>query len=153
MNLEKKNDIRIFLKEAESKLSEMPQVEMEPIHHHAKGLYGREIVIPADTLLIGKIHKHQSLNILAKGEMSLLTENGVKKIKAPYTIVSDPGIKRMGYAHTECVWVSVHGTEEKDLELIEKDVIAEDYDDVEYLEHQKNEFIEMINKENELCHG
>jgi hypothetical protein len=152
LNLESKKDIRGFLTEAEKQLAELPQVEMTPVHHHAKDLYARELFIPEDTLLIGKIHKHQSFNVLAQGEMSILTENGVKRIKAPYTVVSNPGIKRMGYAHTDCVWIAVHGTEETDLELIEKDVIAETYEDVECIENETNKFIEMIEKEN-LCLG
>lgn len=146
-DLEKRNELRDFLHNAEGMMAEMPQVEMPPEHYFAKNLYGRKIDIPQGTCLVGKIHKHQSLNVLLKGDISILTENGVKRIQAPYVVVSDPGIKRMGYAHADCSWLCVHGTEETELEMIEKDVIAEIYEDVEYLDHQIKEFLEFVEKE------
>lgn len=146
-DLETIKEGRAIISAVQEELSTMEQVEMPPSHYHAKDLYGREITIPAGTLLVGKIHKHQSLNILLKGSMSILTEQGAKRIEAPYTVVSEPGIKRLGYAHEESVWLCVHGTKETDLELIEKDVIAEDYDDVEYLEHQAQKLLSEIDKE------
>lgn len=151
-DLVKKQIIREGLLEIEQELAEYPQVEMPPTHLQAKDLYAREIDIPAGTLLIGKIHKHSSLNIMLKGEMTLLTEDGVKRIKAPFRVVSKPGIKRMGYAHTDCTWLSVHGTQEVELDKIEQDVIAQTFDDVEFLEEDKKKFLETIDRE-DLCLG
>lgn len=131
----------------EERMFEEEQIEMPPTHHFFEGGYGREILIPAGTLVAGKIHKHRSLNILAAGEMTLLTEEGVKKIKAPYTVVSPPGIKRVAYAHTDCTWVCVHGTQETDLEKIEEEVIAKNYDEVAGLTSEQIKQIEQIIKE------
>lgn len=131
---------------------QMPQVEMPLKHHFSKDLYGRELFIPQGTLLVGKIHKHQSLNILAQGEISLLTEDGVKRVKAPYTVVSKPGIKRVGYAHTDCTWITVHATKETDLQKIEDEVIAKDYGEVAHLTDKEIKQLEQI-KEESQCHG
>jgi hypothetical protein len=70
--------------------------------------------------LTGKIHKYPQLNILSKGRISVLTEDGVKEVEAPFTVVSPAGTKRIAYAHTDCVWTTILNTDEKDPEKIEK---------------------------------
>jgi hypothetical protein len=119
----------------ESEMRKMPSVEIPVKHYFSQGVYAREITIPADTLLTGEIHKYEQLNILSKGEISVMTEEGVKRISAPFTIVSPPGTKRIAYTHTEVVWTTIHGTEERDLEKIEQYFIAND--EAAYLEHCK----------------
>ena len=139
-----KEKFRDSIFKVQEKLLEYDQVEMDLLHHFSKGLYARELRIPKGTLVVGKIHKFESLNILVEGELVLLTENGKEKIKSPYIMVSQPGIKRMVFTHTDCVWLTVHGTDKKDLEEIEEDVIAKDYDEVEELPSDDKEA---------LCHG
>ena len=107
---------------------------------------------PAATIAIGKIHKHRSLNVLASGEISLLTEEGSKRIKAPYIVVSKPGIKRVVYAHSDATWLSVHGTEETDLQKIEDEVIAKDYSEVQELSESQLEQLKLIQEESS-CRG
>lgn len=104
------------------------QVEIKPIHRFAKGLYAREIFIPKGTLLTGKIHKREHLNIVALGEISVLTEAGPQRIKAPCTIVSLPGTKRVGYAHEDTVWITVHATEETSVERIDDELVVDTYE-------------------------
>ena len=100
------------------------QVEMPPVHHFANGLYGREIRIPAGTVLTGKQHATEHLNILAEGEITVWTEGGMKRLKAPHVMVSSPGTKRVGYAHTDTVWITVHASKETDLEKLEAELIV-----------------------------
>lgn len=113
----------------ESAIGAAPQVEMRVEHHFSKGLYARELHIPKGTLLVGKIHRFENLNIISQGEISVYTEEGIRRIKAPCTIVSPPGTKRVGYAHEDTVWTTIHATEETDIEAIEKIVIADDFGD------------------------
>ena len=61
--------------------------------------------------------------------MSILTEDGVKHIKAPHQGITKPGTKRIIYAHTDCVFITVHATEETDVSKIEEQVIAKDFND------------------------
>ena len=88
-------------------------------HYFSPGVYAREITIPADTLLTGRIHKYEQLNILSGGEISVLTDEGMKRVKAPFTVISPPGTKRIAYAHTECTWTTILATDEKDPDAIE----------------------------------
>jgi hypothetical protein len=115
----------------EDMMREIPQLDIPVRHFFSPGVYAREIQIPKGAIVTGKIHKFSQLNILSKGEMSVMTEDGVKRVQAPFTIVSPPGTKRIAYAHEDCVWTTIHGTEETDLDKIEQHFIAQD--EQEYL--------------------
>lgn len=107
-------------------------------HHFAKGVYAREMFIPKGTVLVGKIHKHTNLNIMSAGELSVLTDEGIKRVKAPFTVISPPGVKRIAYAHEDTVWTTVHGTEETDIEKIEQQFIAQSEQEfLEFCEQQQ----------------
>jgi len=114
----------------QSELEKLPQVEIVTTHHFSKGLYAREIFIPKGTILIGKIHKYENLNILSQGDITILTECGARRIRAPYTVVSPPLTKRVGYAHEDTVWTTIHATDETDLEKIEAEVILPGFPDM-----------------------
>lgn len=124
----------------ESAMREMPQEEIPVKHYFSEGVYAREIFIKKGTVLTGHIHKYSQLNILSKGEISVSTEEGIKRISAPFTIVSPAGTKRVAYAHEDCIWTTIHGTHETDIEKIENHFIAKDQN--EYLEFCKNLMIE-----------
>jgi hypothetical protein len=109
---------------AEAWMKEQPQLNLKVEHHFSYGVYARELHIPAGTLLVGEIHKLENLNILSKGKISVLTEDGIKKIRAPFTVVSPPGTKRIAYAHTDCIWTTIHGTFEIDTDKIKDFFIA-----------------------------
>lgn len=94
----------------ESYMLRMPQLEIQPTHYFAKGLYAREIFIPAGTCLTGKVHKCEHLNIISKGKIQVWTENGMMEISAPFTMVSQPGTKRVGLATEDTVWTTIHST-------------------------------------------
>jgi hypothetical protein len=110
-------------------------------HHFTKrdpkygcGMYARELFIPKGGLIVGKIHKRPHLNIVLKGKISVLSEKGKHYFEAPCILPSNPGDKRIGYAEEDTVWVSIHITEhlgEEQLEAIEDDVIAQNYEELE----------------------
>ena len=124
-------DIREKLANLERALQAGETMELPVRHHFSRGVYARELFIPKGTVLVGKIHKFSQINIVSQGEISVLTDDGVKRVKAPFTLVSGPGIKRAGYAHEDTIWTTIHGTHETDLEALEDELIAasfEDYD-------------------------
>jgi hypothetical protein len=112
----------------EEALKHLPQIPEDVHHHFAPGVYMRELRIPAGAVLTGKIHRTEHLNILAAGEISVLTEHGVQRLAAPCVIKSSPGIKRAGVAHSDCVWICVHPTTETDLAKLEEQLIAPSYE-------------------------
>lgn len=103
-------------------------------HYFSRGVYARELFIPAGTVLTGEIHKHENLNILSQGDISVRMEDGsIVRVQAPFTTVSPPGTKRAAYAHTDCVWTTIHGTDERDVDKIKHEFIATSYE--QYIEH------------------
>lgn len=104
--------------------------DLNPVKHSfADGCYIREIFNPAGELLVTKIHKKKHPFFLMKGKMSILTEEGVKHIEGPHHGITEPGTKRIIYTHTDCVFVTVHATDSTDVVEIEKEVIAENFED------------------------
>jgi quercetin dioxygenase-like cupin family protein len=110
---------------------DLGEVELPVTHHFSEGVYARELFIPKGTVLTGKIHKFTNLNILIEGELSVSTDTGIKRVKAPFLVVSPPGTKRVAYAHEDSRWLTVHGTTETDLDVIEQAFVAQD--EQEYL--------------------
>lgn len=107
-------------------------------HYYSPGVYAREIKIPAGTLLTGRVHKYEQLNILSSGRISVLTHEGMKDVEAPFTIVSPPGTKRVAFAHTECTWTTILATEERDPDVIEAAfTVATEKEFLEFVESQK----------------
>lgn len=99
-------------------------------HTFTEGAYARQMTIPKGSVIVGKIHRHAHLNFVMRGKCSVFTEQGVKEIVAPVMFVSTPGTKRVVFAQEETVWVTVHVTEETDLEKIEDQIIAKDFSDL-----------------------
>lgn len=119
----------------EALMAQQPQVDLKVEHYFSEGVYARALEIPAGIQLTGKIHKFEQLNILAKGKMKVLVGDYYKTVEAPFIVVSPPGTKRIAIALEDCVWITVHGTHETDLELIEKTFIAQSEQD--YLDSDK----------------
>jgi hypothetical protein len=100
-------------------------------NYHCEGNYAREIFIAKDTCVIGKIHRHEHINVISKGSCFVVTEDGKERLEAPLTFISKPGIKRAVYAIEDTVWTTIHPTQSTNLEEIEAEVIAPTYDDLQ----------------------
>ena len=123
----------------ERELGKMPQAELPLRHFFIKtpksvtGGYARELTIPQGVALVGRVHKHPCINIVSQGEISVTTDQGVKRIKAPFTFVSPAGTKRAGYAHEETVWTTFHLTDETDVDKVEDELGTLTHE--EFLQH------------------
>lgn len=124
--------MRAKVEAAEDEIRKLPPVELPVRHHFAKSTYGRELFIPKGTILTGKIHKYTQLNVLVAGDISVLTEDGVKRVQPPFVVVSPAGTKRIAYAHEDTIWLTIHGTDETDVDRIEQQFIAQS--NAEYLD-------------------
>lgn len=122
-------EMRARVMKLEEALLKLPQADMPTMHLFAPGMYVRPILIPAGVALTGKIHVTEHFCFLMQGDIELLTEEGVHHVTAPAILRSKPGAKRAGYAHTESIFVTVHATNETDLEKLEAELTAETFDD------------------------
>ena len=118
----------------------LPQVELNHKHYFSKGLYGREMTMPKGTMAIGRLHRFSQINIISKGDVSILTENGWKRFQAPCTFESPAGVKRAAYTHEETVWTCLIATDETDLDNIEDKMTVGSYQ--EYIELKETLLIE-----------
>jgi len=101
------------------------------VHMFAPGMYVRQITLPKGSMCVGKIHKHEHPNFLMSGKVQVVTENGGCEIlTAPMVMISPAGTKRAVHALEDTVWVTVHATNETDLEKIEDEVIAKSYEEL-----------------------
>lgn len=118
----------------ESELKGHDQLEVETRHHFAHGTYTREVFLPKGTILTGKIHNHSCINIVSKGSILVVTDEGEYTIEAPHTFVSGANVKKAGMVLEDTVWINVHPWDGKStLDEIENEVI--------------------IPPEKQICHG
>jgi len=118
------------LKNSGKALSEEKMHEINPVKEtFAGGCYIREIFNPAGELIITKIHKKEHPFFLLKGRMSILTEEGVQHLQAPYSGITKPGTKRIIYTHTDCIFTTIHSVDSIDKKEIMKEIVTEDYND------------------------
>jgi phosphohistidine swiveling domain-containing protein len=122
--IEKRNKIMGL----EEELKKLPQIELPVNHYFAPHNYAREITMEAGSIVVGKIHKHSHVNVISKGKCVVATEDGITQYEAPVTFISNAGTKRAVLNLTEVVWTTIHPTEKNDIDEIEKDVIANNYD-------------------------
>jgi hypothetical protein len=99
-------------------------------HIFGDGLYIRAIRMKKGDAITTKIHKTNHPYFVLKGDISVITEDGVVRIIAPYYGMTKAGTKRILYINEETVWVTVHATKETDLEKIEEELIAKSYNEL-----------------------
>ena len=123
------------LSKLEAEMLKHEQIDIEVSHYFAPGVYCREMRVPKGVMLTGKIHRHSHMNIMSKGDATIVNEDGKIRVQAPYSFVSKPGTKRAFYAHEDTVWTTIHATDETDLEKLEDEIIAESIEKL--LENEK----------------
>jgi hypothetical protein len=109
----------------------MPQVESPAQHYHLSGVYCRSLFIPKGCLLTGKIHNHESIGILAQGTLRITNGETSTVVTAPYITVDKPGIKRLGYAETDCTFITVHRTDLDSIDAIEEALVSDSFEEYE----------------------
>lgn len=115
------DDLKVFLLSLHGE-----QLDLRVEHLHCDGMYLRKLHIPKGTLLVGKIHLKDCLNIVAKGEISVLTEFGCALIPEGETGVSLAGTQKVGYAHEDTVFINVFRAEATSIEDIERLIACDD---------------------------
>jgi len=103
----------------------MEQTACPLTHRFERGLYIRELRIPAKTLIIGNVHRHGHVCQLLQGDLLLIHRDGHREgFHAPSQILTEPGYQMVVYAVTDALAQTVHPnpTEERDIEKLEADI-------------------------------
>ena len=91
--------------------------------------------------MTGEIHKFSNLNILVKGKIKVSINDEIELIEAPFIVVSPPGTKRIAHTITDCVWITIHGTHERNVNKIKEMFIADSEKD--WLEFSNSAQLEL----------
>ena len=104
-----------------------PQVDPEVIHHFSPGIYAREMRIKKGTVLTGKIHKTEHLCIL-NGDIEIASQDGKGRFTGYLTFLSKPGVKRIGFAHEDTVFTTIHAIEGTDIQSLEAALVVDTFE-------------------------
>ena len=90
-------------------VSNLTPVDCPVTHMFAKGMYIRQIFLPAGALATSKIHKTEHPFTLSKGTV-LVSEGDGKWIKrsAPFTGITKVGTRRVVAVIEDCIWTTYH---------------------------------------------
>jgi hypothetical protein len=110
----------------QAEMVKMPQVELQTEHYFVPGMYCRRVYRSAGTLIVGKVHKHPHFFLCAKGEIIAWTEKGMKKLQAGDVVECKPGTKRVTLATQDSIGITIHKTEETELDKIELELVEPD---------------------------
>lgn len=108
----------------EACVGEMPQVDLLTEHALSGGVYARTIYLEAGTVLTGAVHKRDHVNVVV-GDISVWTEQGMRRLTGHHVLMTKAGAKRAGYAHADTIWTTVCHTEETEMAAIEADLVEE----------------------------
>lgn len=110
------------------------QVEIPPSHLISGGMYARQIVIPAGTVLTGDIYKFDHIDIMVSGRIIVSTDDGdVRELSGFNMFPSQSGKKRAGYAVEDTTWITVNNIPAGSYsngDEIQKAVTVSDFDEL-----------------------
>ena len=92
----------------ENFLGALEQLPIEVEHDFGSGLYRRKATAPKDSVVISMVHKHDNFAFIMTGEVTIISESGPIRLKAPQAFLTRAGTKRMIITHEESVWYTVH---------------------------------------------
>ena len=100
------------LDEFESMLATLPPIEFPLVHSFTPGIYIRQCVLPAGSLLTSMEHKTEHHFIIVSGTVDVISAFERVTYVGPYMGVTLPGTKRVLYAHTDTLWITIHANPE-----------------------------------------
>lgn len=99
------------IEQLEELMLDCQQVDIPVTSLFTNGMYAREITIPKGTLLTGRVHLFDYVDIMLSGDISIATAEGAKRFSGANVFQGVAGRKRAGYAHEDTRWVTVHKTD------------------------------------------
>lgn len=122
--------VRSFIRKMAADLNALPGalggLPVDQIAHD--GMVCRAMTIPKGMLLVGKIHKLDCINIVAKGAINLMTEHGSGRMVAGEQAVSPAGTQKIGFATEDTIFINIFRCDEVSLEGIEEAIAWPSFD-------------------------
>jgi len=102
--------IEEVLKAVAYTLAGRPQIDCKLRHTFTKGLYCREIFMPAGTEIVSHVHHTQHQWVALIGKTLVFIDGEWRCILAPDRGVTEPGTQRVLRTITDCTWLTFHPT-------------------------------------------
>jgi hypothetical protein len=125
------------------------QADAPVVHSFGPGVYIREVSAAKNTFAIGHHQRYEHLNIVLKGHVKVITEDGtLRDIIAPAMFTGKPG-KKIGFVVEDMVWLNVYATDETDISKLEEYFLVktDEWRELEELELEKARLLESVNRE------
>lgn len=107
------------IESAEAAMLSMEQAPCPVSHYFGPGIYIREVSMAAGMFAIGHRQTQEHVNIMLKGRVLMLREDGsTTELAAPLMFTGKPG-RKMGYILEDVVWQNVYATTERDVQVLE----------------------------------
>lgn len=107
-------------------MKDFPKPDIKIRHHFSDGMYAREMVMPAGSIVVGATHKSKHLYSVVSGECEVSSTTERESIKAPYLGETIPGTQRVIYSATGCTWITFHPTHLTDIKEIEAALVEQE---------------------------
>ncbi len=101
-------DVQRKIMALEDEWKKYPQLDIPVTHRYTDGIYAREITIPKDTFLTGRIYKYDHFDVMISGDITASGDEGIKRLTGYNVFSGKKGKKRAGYAHEETKWITFH---------------------------------------------
>lgn len=90
------------------RFSKLPQKGTPVAQWLEHGYYVREIYVPAETLFVGRPHRHGHRIELVQGKLLHVEEHRKVHVEAPFTMHSTPGYQTVFYTKTDILGRTYH---------------------------------------------
>lgn len=91
-----------------------PEGDAQCRHYFGDGVYVRTLLIPAGTILVGRLHRQARVCLILTGRCTWVDETGRATVEAPWIGEFPAGSKTAVYAETDTLWAAALGTHLKD---------------------------------------
>lgn len=103
------------IRRLEAVMMAMPQVDVQTASLIHGSMYARTIFIPAGTAVTGTMTKLDNVCVVS-GDITVTTDNGMRRLIGFHVLPAAKGYKRIGYAHEDTYWTTIIHTEAKTVE-------------------------------------
>lgn len=89
-------------------LATMPEAKFPAENTYTPGLCVRKFFMPAGSILTSMRHLTEHPFIVIYGKVEVLDQDGHLTIEGPYMGITKAGTKRVLYAHSDVLWLTIH---------------------------------------------
>jgi hypothetical protein len=108
----------------EEELLELPQVDLQTQMFAHGGMGARTIFVPAGTAITGALTNIANVCIVC-GDITVTTNDGMKRFTGYHVLKAESGFKRAGFAHADTWWSTIWPTEKTDAREMEDEMTSE----------------------------